>query len=117
MSERKRPAMDVVYGAVFRDTNSTFSITVKEADHALRHYDAFLAGHPVLEMLDPDAFRQARMGIMAACLAHAMHWDAEMGKQQMMDNPEFQDLVLAMMDLATFLGNEELYPSLSSRLS
>jgi hypothetical protein len=94
MNDDQKPSYAEIVSTYFTSPDKSFSITVPEVDHALQHYDEMVAA--TWRMENPAA---ARNGLMAACLAHAMGWTAEIGLEQLNTNEHFRTLIEVSQDV------------------
>lgn len=109
-----------ILGSIFHDDAVSFTITVHQADQALRGY-AEVIDMPRVQLLaitNRQEYANAERGIMAAALARAIGWDADKGRDEMLHNGEFQALIEGMVQLYQQLMREGLlWPSITARLS
>jgi hypothetical protein len=108
----KKPSMAEMLNTIFTARDGSFGITVTQADHALHHFREMYprcAG-----ALNPQS---AELGIMGACLAHALEIPKDEGKEMLEHNTEFQRLVTVLIDTFYMLAAEELYQTITARLS
>lgn len=113
MTYIERPSIEEVLATRFVATDG-FTITVPEADHAMMHYNEMIV-HTY--SLPAEAQGDGRLGLMCACMAHALGWTAEEGLQKMRESAGFRGIAVLLQEAYTDCKAQGLYDTPTAHLS